>query len=240
MVRLHMILISRRLWLPLLACLAVCALGAPGARAGALPANLAGALNDFRADGPKGWTYTQITAAGNESLEENFDPTRPEPDRWILVARDGRKPTADELKTYREGKSRRSGGATAPRLQDQLDPESATLLRTEGDLAWWRFAMKPGAADDSSAIHLDVTFCFHLPTLAMASVEIASREAFSPMIGIRIAATRTVMTYSLPEAGRPALLQKVTLRVQGRAFWIKSLDQDMTVTFSAHRASGRN
>ncbi len=240
MVPLHMILISRRLWLPLLACLAACALTTPVARAGTLPPNLAEALNAFRADGPKGWTYTQITESGNESLEENFDPARPEPDHWILVARDGRKPTADEFKTYREGKSRRAGGATAPRLQDQLDPESATLLRTEGDLAWWRFAMKPGAADDSSALHLDVTFCFHLPTLAVASVEIASREAFSPMIGIRIAATRTVMTYSLPEAGRPSLLQKVTLRVQGRAFWIKSLDQNMTVTYTGHRAAGRN
>lgn len=240
MVPLHMIFIFRRLCLPLLACLAACAWGAPGARAGTLPANLAEALNAFRADGPKGWTYTQITESGSESLEENFDPVRPEPDSWLLIARDGRKPTADELKTYREGKSRRAGGATAPRLQDQLDPESATLVRTEGDRAWWRFAMKPGAADDSSAIHLDVTFCFHLPTLSVASVEIASREAFSPMFGIRIAETKTVMTYSLPEAGRPALLQKVTLRVQGRAFWIKSLDQNMTVTYTGHRAAGRN
>jgi hypothetical protein len=215
-------------------------LGATPARAEALPANLAEALNAFRADGPKGWLYTQTTESGNESLEERFDPALPESDRWVLIARDGRPPTPEELKVYREGKSRRSGGMPPPRLQDQLDPGSATKVRAEGDLVWWRFAMKPGAADDSSAAHLDVTFCFHLPTLTVASVEIASREPYSPMFGIRIAATRTVMTYSLPEAGRPSLLQKVTLRVSGRAFWVKSLDQNMTVTFTGHRSAARN
>ena len=59
------------------------------------------------------------------------------------------------------------------------------------------------------------------------------------MIGINIAETRTVMTYSLPEAGRPSLLQKVTLRVRGRAFWFKSLDQDMTVTYSGQQPAVR-
>jgi hypothetical protein len=225
---------------PILALVTACWLAALPARAEPLPANLAGALAAFRADGPKGWIYTQTTVAAGESLEETFDPAKPESDRWVLVAKDGRPPTAGELKVYREGKSRRAGGATAPRLQDQLDAASATRVGAEGDLVWWRFGMTPGGADDSSASHLAVTVCFHQPTLTVTSVEIASREAYSPMIGINIAETRTVMTYSLPEGGRPSLLQKITLRVKGRAFWIKSLDQNMEITYSGHRPAGRN
>ena len=72
---------SRRLLLPLVALLAAAGLGAAATRANTLPANLADALNAFRADGPKGWMYTQTTAAGTESMEESFDPTRPESDR---------------------------------------------------------------------------------------------------------------------------------------------------------------
>lgn len=228
-----------RLFPALLPVLAAVCLGAAPAPADPLPAKLADALEAFRSDGPKGWAYTQTTVAGKESLEETFDPGRPESDRWALVAKDGRAPTPDELKTYREGKSRRAGGSPPPRIQDLVDRASATRVRTEGDLAWWRFGMKPGGADDSSAAHLDVIFCFHLPTLTIASVEIASREAYSPMVGINIAETRTVMTYSLPEAERPSLLQKVTLRVRGRAFWFKSLDQDMTVTYSGQQPAVR-
>jgi hypothetical protein len=205
----------------------------------ALPASLAGALEAFRADGPKGWAYTQTTIAGKESLEETFDPARPESERWALVAKDGRAPTADELKVYREGKSRRAGGANAPRIQDQIDRSAATRLRAQGDLEWWRFPMQPGAADDSSASHLVVTFCFHRPTLTIASVEIANRESYSPVIGVTITESRTLMTYSLPEAGRPSLLQKVNLRIRGRAFWFKSLDQAMEVTYSDQQPAGR-
>ncbi len=226
-------------FLPLLALAAGLLVGASAVSAAALPGNLAGALEAFRSDGPKGWGYTQLTTAGGESLEETFDPARPEPDRWSLVAKDGRPPTEAELKIYREGKSRRAGGMPAPRLQDRIDPASATPVRTDGDLVRWRFQLLPGGSDDSSAEHLDVTFCFHLPTLTVTEVEIASREAYAPVIGIRIAESRTVMTYSLPEAGRPSLLQSVTLRIRGRAFWVKSLDQDMTVTYSRHASAAR-
>jgi hypothetical protein len=223
--------------LVLLGALAIC--GAAAASAAPLPANLAGALEAFRADGPKGWAYTQTTVAGPESLVETFDPARPPAEHWALIKKDGRAPTPAELKSYREGKSRNTGGAPAPRLQDQIDRANAAQVRAAGDLAWWRFPMKPGAADDSSAAHLDVTFCFHLPTLTVTSVEIASREPYSPVIGINIAETRTVMTYSLPDEGRPSLLQKVTLRVRGRAFWVKSLDQAMDITYSGQQPAAR-
>jgi hypothetical protein len=47
------------------------------------------------------------------------------------------------------------------------------------------------------------------------------------------------MDYSLPTADRPSLLLSVTLKVRGRAFWFKSLDQDMTVTYSDHESAGK-
>ena len=94
-----------RLLSALLPVLAAVCLGAAPAPADPLPANLADALEAFRSDGPKGWTYKQTTVAGKESLEETFDPARPESDRWALVAKDGRvfrelKPTRVNDKLY--------------------------------------------------------------------------------------------------------------------------------------------
>ena len=40
------------------------------------------------------------------------------------------------------------------------------------------------------------------------------------------------MTYSLPSDDKPSLPQQVVTRVRGRAFLFKSLDGDLTVTFS--------
>jgi hypothetical protein len=43
---------------------------------------------------------------------------------------------------------------------------------------------------------------------------------------------RTTMAYMPPSGDTPALPMSVTTRVRGRAFLFKSLDADMTVTYS--------
>lgn len=208
---------------------------AVSAQAAELPAELTAALQDFRADGPKGWGFTQTTAAGAESLVEHFDPSEPDFNRWSLVRKDGREPTAAESQTYREGKSRRSSATNAPRLQDQFDLASAKLEHTDGERAVWSFPLSAGGGDDRTAGFMHVTVTFHRPTRTIERVEIASTAPFSPMLGVKIAETNTRMDYSLPDSDHPSLLQRVILRVRGRAFWFKSLDQDMTVVYSDYR-----
>jgi hypothetical protein len=56
---------------------------------------------------------------------------------------------------------------------------------------------------------------------------------------VDIQEARTVMAYFLPDGDRPTLLKEVTVRVRGRAMWVKSLDQDMTVTYSDYVYAGR-
>jgi len=197
-----------------------------------LPPDFAAVLQDFRADGPKGWSYTQTTVAGNESLVEHFNPAEPDFQRWTLVRKDGRAPTPDEIKTYNEGRSRRSSGATAPRLQDQLDLASATVVRNEGTRHLWHFHLQSGGLDDRAADSMGVTITFDQSTRTIETVEIASTAPFSPVFGVHIASTMTRMNYSRPTADRPSLLLSVTIQVRGRAFWFKSLDQDMTVTYT--------
>jgi len=44
----------------------------------------------------------------------------------------------------------------------------------------------------------------------------------------------TTLTYSLPAQDQPSLLQSVVTRLRGTAFWIKSIDADMMVAYSAY------
>ena len=84
-------------------------------------AELEAALKNFRAEAPRGWSYTQTTAAEGRSTVERSDAAKPEFDRWTLVQKDGRPPTAGETREYFENRSRRSRGGTAPKLVEQLD-----------------------------------------------------------------------------------------------------------------------
>jgi hypothetical protein len=56
---------------------------------------------------------------------------------------------------------------------------------------------------------------------------------------VKIAEARTVMTYTRPEGGRPSLLKEVAVKVRGRAMWAKSLDEDMSVTYSDYVYAGK-
>lgn len=205
----------------------------------AVPPELAAALKTFRTDGPRGWAFTQTTEAEGRSLTERFDPAQRDLTRWTLLQQDGHVATADERRGYIEDLKHRTQGETAPKLTEQFDLGSLETVADTPDQATYRLRLKPSESGDKTAAFLRITLVLHKPTQTIASLELASIAAFAPTFGVNITEMRTVMTYSLPADGRPSLPEKVTTRLRGRAFWLKSLDADMTVTFSDYVRAGR-
>jgi hypothetical protein len=205
----------------------------------AVPTELEAALKEFRSDAPKGWSFTQTTSAEGQSTVERCDAARPEFDRWTLVQKNGRAPTADELKDYHEGRSRRSRTGTAPKITDQLNLATLETVAQTPERVTYRCRLRPGESRDQTAPHLRATLVLHKPTGTIESVELASAEQFSPTLGVKIAELKTTMSYTLPVGGRPSLPEKVTTRLRGRAFIFKSLDADMVVTFSDYVKVGK-
>ncbi len=200
---------------------------------------LQAALDAFRTEGPKGWAFTQTVTSPDRSRVESFDPLQPDHLKMTLVSENGRAPTAEERRIYREQQTRRSGGYTAPNIKEQLDLESGEKIADDGTVQTWRFDLVPGGADDSSAAHMRITLRFHPATQTIEQVELASFEPFSPVFGVKVDLARTVIDYSLPTADTPSLLQRITVSVRGRAFFFKSLDSDMSVVYSDHRYAGK-
>jgi hypothetical protein len=189
-------------------------------------------LKTFRTDPPKGWSYTQSTSEGDKSLVERYDATRPEFERWTILHKDGRKPTDDEQRDYKEKLTRRSRGGTAPLLTDQLALDSLEVVADTAERGTYRCKLKRGESADLTADFLRVTLVLHRPTRTVESLEIGSVSEFSPTFAVKIAAMKTVLSFSLPTANTPSLPQRITTHLRGRAFYFKSLDADMTVTYS--------
>jgi hypothetical protein len=198
----------------------------------AVPAELATAFETFRSDPPRGWSFTQTTRAEGKSTVERYDATKPEFDRWSLVQKDGRAPTADETREYAEARSRRSRAGTAPKLLEQLLVEAVEVVRETPERTTFRCPLRPGETRDKTATHLRATITLHRPTRTVESITLANIEPFNPTFGVKITALQTAMSYSLPTADLPSLPHDVITRVRGTAFIFKSLDADMTVTFS--------
>jgi hypothetical protein len=204
-----------------------------------VPEPLAAALANFRSDAPRGWSFTQTTRAEGKSTVERSNAARPEFDRWSLVQKDGRAPTVDELRDYADARSRRSRTGTAPKLTDQFEWESLETVADNESHATYRCRLRPGEARDHTARFLRATIVLHKPTKTIEAVELTNVEPFSPTIGVKIVALKTVMTYSLPAGETPSLPQKVATHLRGTAFWFKVLDADMTVTFSDYERVGK-
>jgi hypothetical protein len=206
---------------------------------GAVPPELTAALETFRSDPPRGWSFTQTTSAEGKSTVERSDAAKPEFDRWTLVLKDGRAPSPQELKDYAEARSRRSRGGTAPKITDQFILEAGETIADTVERVTYRCPLRQGESRDNTALSLRATIVVHKPTHTIESIELTNIEPFKPTIGVKIAALKTAMTYSLPTAETPSLPQKVATHVRGTAFIFKKLDADMTVIFSDYAKVGK-
>jgi hypothetical protein len=205
----------------------------------AVPPELAAALENFRAEPAKGWSFTQTSVGDGKSTVEHCDAAKPEFERWTLVQQNGREPTADEEQNYFEIHTRRSRNGTAPKLTEQFDLATLETVSDSAERAIYRLRFKPGETGDRTSEFLRITLVLHKPTKTIESIELASVSEFSPTFGVKIAEMKTTMTYSLPSDDRPSLPQTVTTRLRGRAFFFKSLDADMTVTFADYTWAGK-
>lgn len=203
-----------------------------------VPPELDRALKLYRAEGAPLWALTQTTVATGTTMVERFDPSKPEFSRWTLLQKNGAAPSDDDLKDYHDRLSRRTAG-TAPNIKDQIDPASCEKISEDPVHAVFSFRMKPGDRDDRSAAHMRVFFTLNKNAGTIEQVRIASTEPFSPMLATKITDAETIMLYTVPSADRPVLLQRVTVRMRGRVLWLKSLDADMTVTYSDYVFVGR-
>jgi hypothetical protein len=200
--------------------------------AASVPAELQTAIAAFRTEPPKGWAFTQTTVAEGKSTVERYEAARPEFDRWKLLSVDGRKPNPDELARYGDTRARRSRGGTAPHLGTQLDPASARIVGDDGQRLTLQLKLKPGELSDRTAEHLQATLVWHKATRAIERLELGNTAEFSPAFGVTIRQVRTAIGYSLPEGDTPALPREVSTRQRGTAFWFKTLDAEMSVTFT--------
>jgi hypothetical protein len=74
----------------------------------------------------------------------------------------------------------------------------------------------------------------HRPSRTIEAITLENEAAFKPALGIHITKLRTRLTFSLPAGERPSLPETVETSIRGNAYWFKTLDADLQVTFSAY------
>lgn len=196
-----------------------------------LPAELAAALDTFRAEGPKGWAFTQTTSGGGRERVERYDPRRRGVARWTLLADKGAAPTDEEQRRYRDTRPNFDASAN---LAANLDRASAVLVSEDESSRTFQFRLIPGGEDDKAAAHMRARLTLDRGTGAFTRVELFSAGPFKPASSLTIEEARTTLLYHPPTATAPALPREVTMHVRGKRFWVRAFEEKVVSTFSDH------
>ncbi len=201
-----------------------------------LPADLAAALDTFRAEGPKGWAFTQTTSGDGKERVERYDPRQRGSARWTLLSEKGATPTEAEQQRYRDTRPPLDSSAN---LAAQFDRDSALLAAHEGRTSTYEFRLKPGSENDKAAPHMRAHVTLDHPTGAIVRVELFTTGSFKPATSLVIDEARTTLVYSLPTETLPALPLEATMHVRGKRFWFRDFEEKVTSTYSDHENAAK-
>lgn len=192
------------------------------------PAELTTALSGWRIEGPKGWAFTQTTSGDGRARVERFDPRRRGGERWTLLEENGRPPTDEEQRRYRDSRPLFDAAAN---LAGQIVPDRADLVARDDTTSTYEFRLRPVDENDRAAEHMRARFTLELTTGAILKVELFNHYPFKPARSLTIEEARTTVTYDPPADGRPALPREVSMKVRGQRFWFRDFSQNVTSTY---------
>lgn len=197
-----------------------------------VPAFVREALSRFTSDAPKGWAYTLTTTKDGQTSVERYDPAQPVGSQWTLLQRDGRAPTPEESRRYTQYKTSTTQGSTRSATFEKGDIDFGTLKLIREDAERAEFESRFREGDDKMLAHFVVTLTVAKQPAAIEKFALRLDSPFSPVIGVKMRELFVDMTFSPATALQPSLPLTSSSRFRGRLFFIKSIAEDLSITYS--------
>jgi hypothetical protein len=175
--------------------------------------------------------FTRSMQDGDLSTIERFDPSQ---GSWELREIDGRAPNAKELEKFSDDQGKRANRTlpTVLEFDDLAVPGSYKLLDDSNLEAVYEFAPVPEAGDDKKVTDVLVgKLVVDKDLQSVAYFEVSNTKPFSPAFGVKVRTLYQKIEYQWLAEQEVFVIGEVTVKMSGRAFGMKKVSQDMTVTF---------
>lgn len=183
----------------------------------------------------KGWSYTVTTRSKEGTKIERHDASKPEGGRWTLVQKEGGAPTASELRKYQKEKADQAKRRNDKPSDDDQDVDRSTirLISEDDDSATFSFRLRSeGKLAAGFTDHISGTLVVSKAGGWPRRFDLTSAGSFRPIPGVKVDEFRVAMSFRRDPQSGDILFSTIESRVRGRAFGLKSLDDDVLVTFS--------
>jgi hypothetical protein len=189
------------------------------------------------------WSYTVTTSRSGRKTIERHDASKPEGVRWQLLLKNGETPTADELSEYlgakrdqAERRKRRGREERENEISGMVDTSSLELLAEDELRATYSFRMKVDDEDDRQfADQVQGTLVVDKTLPHVERLEMRSTGEIKPVTGVKISEFHVLMRFDHDAATGSILPLTIETTIKGRAFLVKTLDEDIAVSFTDYR-----
>jgi hypothetical protein len=187
-----------------------------------------------------GWAFTETMLVNGTEIVLRHEPTHPKGERWIVASVDGRAPTDKEIEKYTRHRDRDEEETDDGETSATIETDSLVLLEESASHLIYSFRPAPEKGGESDAFneHVDGRLRIAKSGPFVETIEMRSRESFSPMIGVKIKQFSTLMTFAPVGESGDILPQRVEMRMEGRAMLVKKLDESVDTRFSDYRFIG--
>lgn len=187
------------------------------------------------------WAFTETSTEEESTYVGRYDPRREDP--WELLSVDGREPTSEEARQWRERKGKHGDDDEEDDGLELefLTPDSITLIEETDD--FWLFGFEPNVdVDDEHGEkfmrHVEGRLRVIKDGHYVESINLRNSRPIRPAFSVRINTFVTTLTFGPAAEGGPIVPKTVDVRVQGRAMLAVRFDETETVRFSDYEYAG--
>ncbi len=218
-----------------------------------LPPLVERALETMERADQHGYAFRMVKTEDGSTEVATFDPAKTVGETWDLLQKDGKKPSAGEVESFRKERAKRDKERAEQKkqrkkekggdqeLREMIAPESLQLISETSERATYRFKMRIDDEDARAmADAIRGTLVISKAAPHVESLDLASTGEIKVMTGVKISEFRTTLTFLPPDAHGQALPSSIRAVAKGRALLLKKIDENMTVSFSdyARRSAG--
>lgn len=217
-----------------------------------LPPLVEKALETMERSDQEGYAFRMVKSEAGSSETAAFDPSKPEAHAWTLLLKDGKAPTAKQSEEFRKerakrekqrtedgkkGKGSKRGGDRD--LRAMIDPGSLQLISDTAERVSYRFRMQIDDEDAKAfADAIRGTLVVSKAVPHVESLDLASTREIKAFTGVKLSEFHLTLTFFPPDAYGMSLPASIRSVVKGRAMLVKSIDQDLAVSFSDYARRG--
>jgi hypothetical protein len=181
------------------------------------------------------WAFTETRLGDDKVWVSRFDPRRPKKTRWVLLSVNGREPTADELREFRDEKA----NYRIAENSDQADIVAVDSLQLlDENASSWDFRFVPDEDHAEFVDNVDGTARIRKDGPWIEFIDLRNTADISPGFGSKFRTFVVRLEFGPAVPDGPIVPKRIEVQVSGRVMFLVGFSETELISYSDFELAG--